>query len=198
MVTKTQLKILAYLIDNQEKHLGIRELAREISTVYYLVQKNVQQLKEKKAVILHQAGKTSLVKLHPQIDPLFLTEAEIYKRKLFYQRHPNAKIILKKIIRQAKSCFFVLLVFGSYTKKPRKDSDLDLLVIVPSQKQVEVMERIISTIAGISTLKIHETVVAEKSFHSMLTRKELNVAHEVIQRHVLIYGDQLYYKLIEK
>ena len=41
MLTKTQLKILSYLIDNKEKLAGIRELAKEISIVYYLVQRNI-------------------------------------------------------------------------------------------------------------------------------------------------------------
>lgn len=197
MLTQTQLKILAYLIDNQEKHFGIRELAKEISTVYYLVQRNVQQLKEKEIITLYQAGRTSLIKLPLQVDPAYLIEAEKFKRELFYRKYPLLKIILKKIIEQAKSCFFVLLVFGSYVKSPRKDSDLDLLIIVPGQKQVGIMEQVISTIAGISTLKIHDTVVTEESFLSMLQKKELNVANEAGEKHILIYGDQLYYKLIK-
>lgn len=197
-LTNTQLKILAYLIDNRGEPLGIRELARRISAVYYLVQRNIQQLKKEKIIILKQAGKTSLVGLHPQVDSAYLIEAEKYKRDLFYQRHPYPRIILRKIIEQVGSSFFILLIFGSYAKnRPRKDSDLDLLVIVPNQKQVDIMERIISTIAGISTIKIHEIVVTGKSFVSMLQKKELNVAREAKGKHILIYGDQLYYKLIK-
>lgn len=195
MLTQTQLKIIAYLIDNQDKHLGIRELAREISTVYYLVQRNVQQLKNKKIIVLEKAGKTNLISLNQLAEPTYLIEAEKFKRMLFYQTYPNLRITLKKMIMQAKSCFFILLIFGSYAKKPRKDSDLDLLTVVPNQKLVKVMERVISSVARTSTVKIHEIIVAEESFVSMLQKNELNVALEAKERHILIYGDELYYKL---
>ena len=36
MITKTQLKILAYLIDHRDRLLGIRELAKNVSVAYYL------------------------------------------------------------------------------------------------------------------------------------------------------------------
>lgn len=197
MLTKTQQKILAYLIDNPERLLGIRELAREISSVYYLVQRNIQQLKKRKIITLQKAGKTSIISLHSQIDPSYLVEVERTKRHQFYKKHPHLKVILKKIIKQAKSCFFILLVFGSYAKQPRKDSDLDLLIITPSQNQATMLEKHVSSVARTSLIKIHETIVTEKSFISMLPKKELNIALESKKKHILIYGLENYYKLIQ-
>lgn len=195
MLTQTQLKIVKYLIDHQDKHFGIRELAKQISTVYYLVQRNVQQLKNLKVIMLEVAGKTSLVKLHPRASQHYLLDAEVYKRLLFYQKYPALKVLLQKIIEQSRSCFFVLLVFGSYAQQPRTDSDLDLLVIMPTPEQVDLMEKIIASVARTSTVKIHETIVTESSFITMRQRKELNVTQEAQGKHILIYGDQLYYKL---
>ena len=195
MLTKTQLKIVAYLIDHPYNHFGIRELAKQISTVYYLVQRNVQQLKQAKVIDLEIAGKTSLVKLHPQASVQFLLDAEAYKRGQFYQKYPIIKVLLQKIVEQANSSFFVLLVFGSYVGQPRKDSDLDLLFIMPNPEQADLMERVITSVARTSMIKIHETVVTESSFMTMLQRKELNVGKEAKEKHILIYGDQLYYKL---
>lgn len=197
MLTKTQLKILAYLIDNQARLLGIRELAREISSVYYLVQKNVQQLREKNVIIIEKAGRTSIVKLHQMIDANYLVEAERFKRELFYKKYPSIRIIFKKMIEQSKSSFFILLVFGSYAKKlERKDSDLDILAIVQYEDQIDEIERIISSVARTSPIKIHHMALSESSFISMLQKKELNVAIEVRDKHILIYGDELYYKLL--
>lgn len=197
MLTKTQLKILAYLINNRSKLLGIRELAKEISTVYYLVQRNIQQLKNMEVITLQKAGKTSIIRLHQQVDSSYLIEAEKFKRDQFYKRYPHIKVILKKIINQASSSFFTLLVFGSYTKQPRKDSDLDLLVITPNQKQAEMMSKCISSVTRTSIIKIHETIVTEKSFVSMKKQKELNVALEAMEKHILIYGSENYYKLVK-
>ncbi len=198
MLTKTQLKIIAYLIDNKDKLVGIRELAKEISCVYYLVQRNVHQLREKRVVDIRKAGKTSLVSLGGEIDASYLVEAERYKRELLYLKYPSLRVFFKKIIEQSRSCFFVLLVFGSYAgQRARKDSDLDILVIASNQKQVGIIERVISTIARTSPIKIHEIIVDEKSFISMSQKKELNVASEAKSKHILIYGDELYYKLIQ-
>ena len=98
--------------------------------------------------------------------------------------------------KQSKSSFFILIVFGSYAKEQvRKDSDLDLLVIVPNQKQAEIIEKVISSIARISPIKIHETIITEKSFALMSQKKELNVVLEAKDKHILIYGNELYYKL---
>lgn len=196
MLTKTQLKIVSYLIDHPYNHFGIRELAKQISTVYYLIQRNVQQLNKAKIIELHPAGKTHLVKLHPRIGVQPLLDAETYKRFLFYQKYPAIQVILQKIIQQAHSCFFVLLVFGSYVQQPRKDSDLDLLLIMPNQEQAELMERVIASMTRTSVLKIHETIITEQSFITMAQKKELNVAKEALEKHILIYGDQLYHKLI--
>ena len=196
MLTKTQLKIIAYLINNKNKLLGIRELAKEISCVYYLVQRNIHQLKEKNIINIQKAGKTNLIILNREVDYLYLVEAEKFKRDLFYKKYPSLKIMLKKIIKQSKSSFFILIVFGSYAKEQvRKDSDLDLLVIVPNQKQAEIIEKVISSIARISPIKIHETIITEKSFALMSQKKELNVVLEAKDKHILIYGNELYYKL---
>lgn len=196
MLTKTQLKIVSYIIDHPHNHVGIRELAKQISTVYYLVQRNAQQLKQAKILELHPAGKTHLVKLHPQANIQALLDAEAYKKLLFYQKYPVIKVILQKLVEQTKSSFFVLLVFGSYVQQPRKDSDLDLFLITPNQEQAELMERVITSIARTTTIQIHETIITEQSFMTMLQQKELNVVKEVQEKHILIYGDQLYYKLI--
>ncbi len=197
MLTKTQLKIVSYLIDNPTKLLGIRELAKEILVVYYLVQQNIVELKEKKIVTVQKAGRTSLVMINQQVDSCYLLEAERFKREMFYHRFPHLHVMLKKIIAKAHTSFFILLIFGSYAKyTSRKDSDLDLLIVVPSTSQVDEMERVLSTISGISPTVIHETIVTEKSFISMLQKKDLTVANEAKEKHILVYGEDLYYKLI--
>jgi len=162
------------------------------------VQKNIHVLKENNIVKIEKAGKTSLIKIHPEIDINFLIEAEKFKRDLFYEKYPSIKIILRKIINQSKSCFFSLLIFGSYAKRqPRKDSDLDLLVIAPNEKEIDALEKSISSISRTSAIKIHDIVIDENSFNTMLQKKDLNIILEAIDNHILIYGGELYYKLIK-
>jgi len=197
MLTKTQLKILAYVIDNPDKYFGIHDLAREIGSVYYLVHRNIQNLIKENVIRVEKAGRTNIVKLSSNVDESYLIEAEKYKKNLLFNKYPSLKVNLKKIIKESKSAFFILIVFGSYAKKKEKnDSDLDLLIIVPDSKDINIMEKTISTIARTSSTKIHETVIDKFLFKSMLNKRELNVVREAIEKHILIYGDELYYSLV--
>ncbi len=197
MATKTQLKIISYLLDHKEKLLGIRELAREISSAYYLVRKNILQLKSRGIVVIQRAGKTDLLSLSKPLSHPFLIEAENFKREHFFKKYPSLRITLQKIIEQASSSFFILLVFGSYTKQPRQDSDLDLLIITPTTQQAGLIQKAISSVARTSPLKIHETILTEKTFQSLLQKKELNVVTEALEKSILIYGAENYYKLLQ-
>ncbi len=197
MLTKTQLKILSYLIDNKEKLVGIRELAREISVAYYLVQMNVQDLKSKKIITLQRAGKTDIIRINESADSSCLIEAEKFKKEEFYRKFPEIRVVLHKIIKETPFSFFIILVFGSYAKKPRKNSDLDLLIIVPDENSKELMQRTASSVSRTSLIKIHETILTEDSFVSMLNKKELNVATEAVNKNIIIYGGENYYKLIK-
>ena len=199
MLTKTQLKILSYLIDNKEKLAGIRELAREISVAYYLVQMNVHDLKSKKIITIQRAGKTDIIRINESADSSYLIEAEQFKKKEFYKKFPGIKVILNKIIKESPFSFFVLLVFGSYAKtssKLRKDSDLDLLIVIPDAKYEEGIQKTISSVSRTSSIKIHETLLTEDSFRSQLNKKELNVAAEAMDKHIIIYNGENYYNLI--
>lgn len=194
MHTITQLKIMAHLLDNDSTALGIRELARAIGSAYYLVQRNVRQLKEKSIITLTKAGRTHIISLNREASQAII-EAERYKRQRFYKNYPQLKTILAKIIDSAGSCFFALLVFGSYTATPRKGSDLDLLIIVPDERHADEMERAVTSAARTSPAKIHQTIVTEDGFKEMLLTKGLTVAREADARHVIIYGDDQYHKL---
>ncbi len=199
MLTKTQLKILGYLIDNKERLVGIRELAKEISSVYYLVQKNIQQLKDMNVISLQKAGRTSIIKINEESEASYLIEAEQFKRREFYKTFPEIKVALNKIIRETSFSFFAVLVFGSYAKSPvnlRKGSDLDLLVIVPDKKYEDSIQKAISSVSRTSLIKIHEIILTEDSFKSQLSKKELNVSTEAKDKHILIYGGEDYYKII--
>ena len=88
-----------------------------------------------------------------------------------------------------------MLVFGSYTKNPRKDSDLDLLILVPDEKYSNPINNAISSVARTSPIEIHETILTEESFLSLSRKKELNVASESLNNHIIIYGSENFYKL---
>ena len=78
----------------------------------------------------------------------------------------------------------------------RKDSDLDLLIVIPDAKYEEGIQKTISSVSRTSSIKIHETLLTEDSFRSQLNKKELNVAAEAMDKHIIIYNGENYYNLI--
>ncbi|MBI4453328.1 nucleotidyltransferase domain-containing protein [Candidatus Woesearchaeota archaeon] len=196
MLINTQLKILTHLIDNKEQLVGIRELSKKIGVVYYLVQQNVHKLKGKNILTIKKAGKTSVVQISPLINIKYLVKAEEYKKEVFLARNPKIRVIINDIIKESKTKFFSLVIFGSYAKgAQRKNSDLDILVIMPNKKDINTMEKTINNIKHISPVPIHDIIVDEKSFNEMKNMDELNVATEVIKRHVVIYGAEIFCRL---
>lgn len=196
MATKTQLRVLAHLLDNTDRLEGIRELARETRTAYCLANRTVHRLESQGAVELRKAGSTKVITLSPQADPAMLAEAERHKREGFYSSHPGLRPVLQKIIAGQQSIFFVLLVFGSYAKgSQRKDSDLDLLAIVPDESGARQMEAAIRSAARTSPHTLHETVVTEAGHRKMLGERGMNVALEAKRRHIVIYGDEQYHRM---
>ena len=196
MTTKTQLKVLAHLLDNTDRLEGIRELARETGTAYCLANRTVHRMERQGTIDLRKAGNTKVITLSRQADPATLIEAERHKREEFYSSHPDFKPVLQKIIAGQQSSFFVLLVFGSYAKgSQRKSSDVDLLAIVPDERSVGPIEAAIRSAARTSLHALHETVVTEDDYRKMLKDTGLNVALEAKRRHIVIYGDELYYRM---
>lgn len=196
MLTNTQLKILACLIDNKEQFIGIRELSKQICVVYYLVQQNVHKLKEKDILTIKKAGKTSIVQISLVVNVKYLIEAEEYKKEVFLAKNPDIRIIINDIIKDSKTKFFSLVVFGSYAKgTQRKKSDFDLLIIVPNKKEIYAMEKIVNGVKHVSPVSIHDIVLDEKSFNEMKEKDELNVATEAINHHIVVYGIEIFSRL---
>ncbi len=196
MMTKTQLRVLAHLLDNTDRLEGIRELARETGTAYCLANRTLHRLESQGAVELRKAGSTKVITISPQADPAMLAEAERHKRERFLSSHPLLRPVLQKIIANQHSSFFVLLVFGSYAKgTQRKGSDLDLLAIVPDESGVRWMEAAIRSAARTTPHTLHETVVTEADYRRMLRDGGMNVALETKRRHIVMYGDEQYYRM---
>ena len=122
MLTKTQLKIISYLLDNQEKPLGIRELGREISTVYYLVQRNIQQLQKRK-IISQFSQYLSLKKLKnlKELDLMNLWERMKSLKKIIQVIYLRCLIKIKStfwsIFLKSFKCSFILLKYFDFFNK---------------------------------------------------------------------------------
>jgi len=199
MLTKNDAKITEFLIKNPEGKFSIREISRQIKIDYKLAYNSIKRLIEKKIINKEKYGKTELcvINLKSAID--YLIEVENIKARNFLEENIEIKLIIKEIKEKIKIFYYTLLIFGSYAKrKNHKKSDLDLLIIVPEKKFIEEVEIAVNMVSRIKPMKIHSIVVTAGDFKKMLMSKErLNVAKEVLENHLIFYGVEVYYKLLE-
>ena len=73
------------------------------------------------------------------------------------------------------------------------------LAIIPKTENLENTERSLQAILSLYPLKTHLIVIRENDFKEMLINKQAtNVAKEVINNHILLYGIESYYNMIKE
>lgn len=198
MFTKTQEKILSYLLGHSDKPCTIRALAKWTGVSYPLCYHNIQELLRRKILAVKAVPPAHIISLHEQIPQDVLVFLEIKRTRSFIKKHRWIELLQKDILRYANNFFCVIIIFGSYAKgKETKLSDLDLLLIVPSKQDVNLFEN--AAQQSYTKVKKHCIVVTMEDFITMLSKSEqFNVGNEARKHHILLYGAEQYYKILEK
>lgn len=186
----TENKIIKFLIE-KKKELTIRELSKEIGSDYKIVHTAVMRLIKKGILSKKIIGKSIQIKFTNKFSKeVFDVE---FERKEEILRNRNIKILFETIKKDIGSVNFILLLFGSHSKKKANEkSDIDLMFVVNDDK----IERKIGDSLSILPLKLHSFVFTEKQFISMKNSPELNVVKEVILNNIILHGIEQYYELI--
>ncbi|MBS3123145.1 nucleotidyltransferase domain-containing protein [Candidatus Woesearchaeota archaeon] len=199
MLTKNDLRIMEFLIKNQEKKFSIREISRQVKIDYKLVHNSIQRLEEKKLIDYLEFGKTGLweINLRNNIDDL--VQVENIKAKKLLEKEIGIRVIIKDLKEKMNNPYYTLIIFGSYAKsKQHQQSDLDLIIIVPNHESIKEAEIAINSVAKIIPLKLHGFTFTMDDFKRMLiANEELNVAKETLNNHIILHGAEAYYKLLE-
>lgn len=197
MVTLTQLKIIGLLL-SAETPLSIREISRRLNQSYPLIYNNIQDLHQKKAVLKQEVPPAQIITLHPLAPVELMMNAEALKREDFLHRHKWFKLFLKDFSTFSPTSFYSLLAFGSYAKgKENKNSDLDLLLIIPRGVNPEEFDSVLSRCY--TKTKKHLIIITEDELQEMLAKPlELNVGNETVKNHVILYGAEQYYALLRR
>jgi predicted nucleotidyltransferase len=200
MLTKNDIVITGFLIRNPYKKFSIREIARQVVIDYKLVHNVVKRLKEKRIITTERFGKTQLCGLSLKRTGQYLSQVEDIRAKEFSKKHPSIKLIMQDIKKQMKSPYYTLILFGSFPKgKHHKHSDLDILLIVPDRKSIKLAEVSLAMVLRTRPVNMHPHVVTSKNFVEMLSSKEeLTLAKEIVLNHIIFYGAEAYYTLLEK
>ena len=194
-IHKSTAKILQLFTSYITESFTLREVARRLKMHVSLTHRAIQPLIDSKIVEQDKHKKLSLnYKIHHET----LAFAEYLKRDNLLDRFKDIKLFADEVIKKIKQDSFVLLVFGStvYSSKPR---DIDILLIVDRTNKIEFHEKFLHNIASNYDLYFEERVIGFESVYEMLSKRdEKNVMNEILNKHIILYGAELFYRLIER
>lgn len=191
---KKDAAIVRYLIEKKNEELNILKISKAVKMDYKNVHSIIKRLEKKSLVTLESFGQSRRVKLVSQMHPLIF-EAE-YNRRKELLRDKNLAVMLNEFKKAVPSKCYVLLMFGSYAKKTQtKNSDIDLMFIVPDGKE-EVFEKDINQAARLLPLPIQYLIFSEKQFLEMANAKQSNVGQEALKNNIILFGIETYYEMV--
>ena len=149
----------------------------------------MQILKEKKK------GNTNIYSLNPEnkhhLHYLVFVESLLKEKRTDI---PYNNVI--KVVEKLKSPFYVLLIGGSYAEgKQKPTSDLDVAIIIPNS-EVKKSYEIALREGELMIPEIHGYVFTQEEFRLMLLNDEFNYGKELVRKHILFYGAEVYYKIL--
>lgn len=190
-----EVTVIRLLIEKKNTELNILKISKELRMNYKNVYSIIKRLEKALLIRLESFGQSSRVTLVPRLSPLIF-EAE-YNRRKEVLKDKNLAIMLNEFKNALQSKCYILLIFGSYAKKTQtKNSDIDLMFIVPDEKE-ELFEKDIHKITQSLPLPLHWLVFSEKQFLEMINAKRSNVGQEALKNNVILYGIEMYYEMIK-
>lgn len=195
----TEIRIIGFFLNNVNNQFTINAVSKQIKTTYKMTYKFMQKLIKEDLIKGEKQGKSTLCKFNYKNanENVFYVEALKTNSVLF--KNKDLSILLNDLKAKYHNIFYTLILFGSYAKDMQtKNSDIDLLAIIPKSENIDKNERLINSQLSLSPLKTHLIVVRDNDFTQMLNNKQAtNVAKEVINNHIIIKGIENYYDLLK-
>lgn len=185
------LKLINILGKNLDNQISIRQLSKDSNIPYTSTRRLI---KENKGIfIINKKGNIKLISLNlkDNIIKNYLILSERKEAELFLNKNPKFKILKKDLPKGDYS----LIIFGSRAEgKQREKSDIDLCIINKDGKR----NIRFSKFELLFKLEVNPIYLTYKEFKYMLKEEEHNLANEIINKHVIIYGEEYFWNLIWK
>ncbi|NOZ80288.1 MAG: helix-turn-helix domain-containing protein [DPANN group archaeon] len=196
-INRSTAKVLQIFAGHITESFTLREVARRLKMHVSLTHRAIQPLIENHMI---QQDKHKNLVLNYKTHHETLAFVEYLRRDdlLSKRKFKDINLFAEEIVHKIKEDSFVLLVFGS-TVESDKPRDIDILLIVDSTDKVEFHEKFLHNIASDYDLPFEERVIGFESVYEMLSkREEKNVMNELLNKHIILYGAELFYRLIQR
>ncbi len=196
-LNRSSIKVLQLFTSHITEPFTLREAARRLKMHASLAYRATRPLIEQNIL---QQNKHKNLSLNYKAHHETLAFAEYLRRDDFLskEKYKDLKLFTEEIVNKIKEDNFILILFGSAAEsdKPR---DIDILLIVDNISKVEFHEKFLHNIASNYSLPFEERVISFESVSEMLARQdEKNVMNEILNKHIILYGGELFYRLIKR
>jgi predicted nucleotidyltransferase len=195
MLCKNEIRILEDLFVDLTKENTISGISIALDQRYPQTHRDIEKLESKSLIKIKKIGQSKVVKLdfssfHPEYS---LVETE---RLLKKTKNPDLRALLEKLVRINQQ--FTCLLFGSYASgKSKKESDIDLLFIIPKEYEMQKFEKIVKNSLILERIDIN--IITEDSLFEMWSAPEkLNVGNEILKNHIVLSGSDYFIGLLGK
>ncbi len=195
MIAKNQIEILNLFRKDIFLKVSILKIKNNLKKgSYQRVYDAVKDLIKQdilKAETVGKSSQTSLILNQKSISRLaFLDEQEAIQKNI-----PN----FDKITSIKEISNYLIIIAGSYAKgNAKKTSDLDLVIIIPDDKEILKISKLLENLTLLYLPRIHLYVFNNNSFIEMLLSKEENYGKEIFRNHVILKNAYIYYELLKE
>jgi len=181
-------------VGNITRRFSLRGVGKELDMHQALTYRSSKGLIEKELIVQDEDKYVLNYRRNHQELAYF----ESLRSKEFLQKNKSIALMLDEIIHKFPYGYFCLVIFGSGVTK-NKPRDLDLLMIIENTEDIEKAEKYLYNITRNYTIDTHSLIISFESVYEMLgSRDEKNVMNEVLNKHIILYGAELFYKIINK
>jgi len=183
-------KALKLFVDNKDKPFTIKKAAEALKINYKIAYEEIAKLEKDNLIKIAKHGNAKVCSFNYKYHSKIVEIEEIRKQELF--KNKDIKLVYNRI-REVKSPFYCLILFGSYANKTsQKGSDIDLGLITDNEE----ITREAQSMLSITPLNAHLQEFTSGQFLAMLKSKELNVGNEIVKNNIILYGIEAFYGMV--
>lgn len=184
------LTVLKLFVDNKDKTFTIKKVSEALRINYRIAYEEVMRLEKEGTLKITKMGNSKICSFNYKYCSKIVEIEDVRKAELF--KNKDIKLICKRV-KEAKSPFYILVIFGSHAKKANtKHSDIDLCLITDNPE----VNKEVNTILSVTPISIHLQEFTSKHFLLMLKSKEFNVGNEIVKNNIILYGIESFYELV--
>jgi len=193
MLTKTQIEIMKVFVSRINERFSIKQIADILGKSYPLIHRSTVSL-IKDSLLLKDDKNFIFLNYRNNFQTLSYIES---LRAVKFLENKTLNLFVKDVLNKINNDFFIFLVFGSSveSKEPR---DIDVLFIVQDKERIIETERVISNISSNFSKKLDISVISSESAYEMFGKRDsTNVLNETLNKHILLFGAENYYRILK-